>query len=87
MHLGGPASLASLLGVARDSRPTTSTLSKAIYCCVIAWSVLLLFRGLLLMGNFILDCVQIDLFPRFWEGIIKFKSYVFVGSALTLYFF
>lgn len=48
-----------------------------------AASVLLLRRSLLLVGNFVLGWVQIDLFPRFWGEIVKFKTWVFVGSALT----
>lgn len=67
------ASLIPALHVLQDSRQVTATQDQSHLLLVSAQSAVLLFTGLLLMGDFALDCVQVDLFPRFWRGLVKIK--------------
>lgn len=67
------------------SRQVTATQDKSHLLLVIAQSVVLLFTGLLLMGDFALDCVQVDLFLDFGRDWPKSRCN-FYCSALTSYY-
>lgn len=75
------ASLIPSLHVLQDSRQVTATQDKSHLLLVIAQSVVLLFTGLLLMGDFALHSVQVDLLSRFWRG--QNKDVILCCSALT----
>lgn len=67
------ASLIPPLHVLQDSRQVTGTQDQSHLLLGFARSAVLLFTGLMLIGDFALDCVQVDLSPRFWKGLVKIK--------------
>lgn len=67
------ASLIPSLHILQDSGQMTATQDQShllLGNCTECGSIIYRFAA---RGNFALDCVQMDLFPRFWRGLVKIK--------------